>query len=208
MPAYQVAGKLDLALPLLEETLKLYKAKLGSDHPHTLTSMNNLAEAYQDTGKLDRALPLSRRRSSSEGEARTRASRHAHQHEQPRLAYQAAGKPDLALPLFEETLELRKAKLGPEHPDTLASMNNLAVAYQAAGKLDLALPLFEETLKLRKAKLGPEHPDTLLSMDNLAWAYQAAGKLDRPCRFSRRRSSSGKRNSGPIIPTRSAPWHN
>ena len=71
-----------------------------------------------------------------------------------------------------------KAKLGPDHPDTLTSMNNLAVGYQAAGKLDKALPLFEETLALRKAKLGPDHPDTLTSMNNLASGYQAAGKLD------------------------------
>ena len=32
------------------------------------------------------------------------------------------------MPLFEQTLKLRKAKLGPEHPDTLLSMNNLAWA--------------------------------------------------------------------------------
>ena len=50
--------------------------------------------------------------------------------------------------LLEKARATRQAKLGPEHPDTLTSMNNLAVAYQAAGKLDLALPLFEETLKL------------------------------------------------------------
>ncbi len=94
------------------------------------------------------------------------------------LAYQHAGKRDLALPLLEESLKLFKAKLGAEHPDTLTSMNNLALAYVAAGKLDLALPLQEETLKLQKVKLGPEHPQTLRSMNNLAVAYQAAGKLE------------------------------
>ena len=94
------------------------------------------------------------------------------------IGYYTAKKLDLALPLFEKTLKLRKTKLGPDHPDTLQSMNNLAWAYQAAGKLNLALPLFEETLTLRKAELGPDHPDTLESMDNLASAYQAAGKLD------------------------------
>ncbi|MFO0842616.1 MAG: tetratricopeptide repeat protein [Gemmataceae bacterium] len=92
--------------------------------------------------------------------------------------YQAAGKLDLTLPLLEETLKLRKAKLGPDHPETLSSMAGIAVGYQAAGKLDLALPLFEETLKLTKAKLGPDHPNTLASMHNLAAGYQAAGKLD------------------------------
>ena len=74
------------------------------------------------------------------------------------VAYQAAGKLDLALPLYEETLELRKAKLGPDHPDTLTSMNNLAMAYQAAGKLDLALPLFEETLELGRPSSAPTIP--------------------------------------------------
>jgi tetratricopeptide (TPR) repeat protein len=92
-------------------------------------------------------------------------------------AYLAAGKLGLALPLFEETLKLSKARLGPDHPDTLDSRNNLAVVYQAVGKPDLALPLFEETLRLRKARLGPDDPRTLDSMNNLAMAYQDAEKL-------------------------------
>ncbi|MCC6417224.1 MAG: tetratricopeptide repeat protein, partial [Gemmataceae bacterium] len=88
------------------------------------------------------------------------------------------GKLDLALPLLEETLKLRKAKLGADHLATLTSLSNLAEGYQAAGKLDLALPLYEEILKLSKTKLGAGHPDTLASMSNLAVGYQAAGKLD------------------------------
>ena len=31
---------------------------LGADHPHTLTSRNNLAGAYQAAGDLGRAIPL------------------------------------------------------------------------------------------------------------------------------------------------------
>ena len=56
--AYLDAGKLDKALPLLEETLALRKSKLGPDHPDTLISMNNLATGYRAAGKLDKALPL------------------------------------------------------------------------------------------------------------------------------------------------------
>jgi tetratricopeptide (TPR) repeat protein len=55
---YRDAGQLDKALPLYEETLKLMKAKLGPDHPDTLTSMNNLALGYRAAGQLDKALPL------------------------------------------------------------------------------------------------------------------------------------------------------
>ena len=61
-----------------------------------------------------------------------------------------------ALPLFEETLALRKAKLGPDHPDTLISMNNLAARLPAAGKLDRALPLLRELADLWKRKAGAD----------------------------------------------------
>ena len=83
--AYQAAGKLDLALPLFEETLKLRKAKLGPEHPDTLTSMNNLAAAYQAAGKLDLALPLFEETLKlSKAKLGPEHPRHAHQHEQPR----------------------------------------------------------------------------------------------------------------------------
>ena len=47
------------------------------------------------------------------------------------MAYQAAGRLPEALPLFEAALKGRQATLGPEHPDTLNSMTNLARAYLA-----------------------------------------------------------------------------
>ena len=83
----------------------------------------------------------------------------------------SAGKLDQALPLFEETLKLRKAKLGPDHPDTLASMNNLAGSYAALGRHSEALPLYEETLKLTKAKLGANHPDTVGTIYDIACTH-------------------------------------
>jgi tetratricopeptide (TPR) repeat protein len=94
-------------------------------------------------------------------------------------AYQAAGNLDLALPLLEEALRLRKAELGPDHPDTLSSMHNLALGYRDAGKLELALPLCEETLKLQRTKLGAEHPETLNTMGVLAATYWSLHRFDR-----------------------------
>ena len=61
-----------------------------------------------------------------------------------------------------------RAKLGPDHPDTLMSMSNLAVSYAAPASTLSAIKLREETLALQKAKLGPDHPNTLSSMNNLA----------------------------------------
>ncbi len=83
-----------------------------------------------------------------------------------------------AILLFSKARTTFTAQLGADHPDTLASMNDLALGYQDAGNLDSALPLYEETLERRKATLGTDDPDTLQSMNNLALGYRAAGKLD------------------------------
>jgi eukaryotic-like serine/threonine-protein kinase len=84
-----------------------------------------------------------------------------------------------AIPLFEKARNTQSTQLGPDHPDTLATMNSLAEGYQAAGQRDKAVPLYEETLKRRTAKLGPDHPDTLTSMANFAWGYHDAGQFDK-----------------------------
>ena len=67
--------------------------------------------------------------------------------------------------------------LGPHHPDTLASRNNLAGAYRDAGRLDKALTLYEQILEDSIRVLGTDHPSTLTSRFDLAGAYRAAGRL-------------------------------
>ena len=66
--------------------------------------------------------------------------------------------------------------LGPDHPDTLTSRNNLAIAYRAAGRVAEAILLHEQTLADMEPVLGPDHPDSLVSRNNLAAAYQEAGR--------------------------------
>ena len=48
--------------------------------------------------------------------------------------------------------------LGADHPDTLASRNNLAAAYLAAGRAAEAIPLHEQTLADLRAGAGPRPP--------------------------------------------------
>ena len=110
------------------------------------------------------------------------------------------GYPEKAITLLTKARATFTAQLGPDHPDTLDSMNDLAVGYQDAGKLDRALPLFEETLALRKSKLGPDHPDTLRSMNNLAGAYKDAGQLDRALPLFEETLALAKSKLGPDHP--------
>src|SRR5262249_39671908 len=73
---------------------------------------------------------------------------------------------------YEAARALYARHRGPEHPDTLASMNLLGNSYAALGRHADALRLREQTLALRTATLGADHPDTLASMNNLANSYE------------------------------------
>ena len=86
------------------------------------------------------------------------------------------GMSQLALGLTDSVTQACDV-LGPHHPDTLASRNNLAGTYRDSGRLDKAITLYEQTLEDSIRVLGTDHPSTLTSRLNLAGAYQAAGRL-------------------------------
>jgi tetratricopeptide (TPR) repeat protein len=90
--------------------------------------------------------------------------------------------------------------LGPDHPDTLQSRNDLAAAYQAAGRTAEAITLHEQTLATRERLLGPDHPDTLQSRNNLANAYQEAGRAAEAITLHEQTLASYERALGPDHP--------
>jgi protein involved in temperature-dependent protein secretion len=63
--------------------------------------------------------------------------------------------------IYRQTLQLRETVLGKDHPDTLGSINNLAVLLWQQGKYVEAEALHRQTLQLRETELGKDHPDTL-----------------------------------------------
>ena len=66
--------------------------------------------------------------------------------------------------------------LGPDHPDTLKSMTNLADLLMHLGKRDEARKLFEQTLESSRRVLGPDHVETLGLMNNLANVLREQGR--------------------------------
>jgi eukaryotic-like serine/threonine-protein kinase len=66
---------------------------------------------------------------------------------------------------------------GPDHPDTLESMAQLACSQEALGHHADALDLRKDVLALRQAKLGPHQFDTQASMYDLGLSYLATGRL-------------------------------
>ena len=110
------------------------------------------------------------------------------------------GQYRIAKEQFETARALYAKFRGPDHRDTLKSMNNLATSYAALGRYAEALKLHEETLALRKATLGPDHPDTLTSMHNLANDYLHLGRARRGAQAPRRDPDAAKSHARPRPP--------
>jgi Tetratricopeptide repeat len=66
--------------------------------------------------------------------------------------------------------------LGREHPDTLTTLNNLAIALYDQSKYAASELLYRQVLKGREKVLGREHPDTLTTLEDLADALELQGK--------------------------------
>ena len=114
--------------------------------------------------------------------------------------YSGLGLHDRAVELLTKALSVRQAALGPDHPDTLQSMYELALTYMRSDRVNEATPHFEEALRLRKARLGPDHFDTLESMFGLSWAYHAAGRFDEAMSLAEELLRQRKAKLGPDHP--------
>jgi len=89
----------------------------------------------------------------------------------------ARGAYNSAESIWRHECKLRRTILGLEHPDTLASMNNLAATLRAKGDLEGARNIQEQELEITRRVLGAKHPFTLTSMNNLAEILGAQGDL-------------------------------
>jgi eukaryotic-like serine/threonine-protein kinase len=97
--------------------------------------------------------------------------------------YHYLGEAALAIRQLERTVRLLQTRFGSDHPETLASRNNLAMAFAADGRLAEAIRIEEELLKLQESKLGPDHRRTLMSHNNLAMVYMYSGRFAEAIRL-------------------------
>ncbi|RYP37008.1 hypothetical protein DL768_010903 [Monosporascus sp. mg162] len=162
-----------------ERVMETRKTKLGADHPHTLTSMANLASTYRNQGRWEEAEKLfvqvmeTRKTKLGADHPDTLTS-------MANLAstYRNQGRWEEAEKLDVQVMEIRKTKLGADHPDTPSSLANLASTYRNQGRWEEAEKLDVQVMEIRKTKLGADHPDTLTSMANLASTYRNQGRWE------------------------------
>jgi tetratricopeptide (TPR) repeat protein len=68
--------------------------------------------------------------------------------------------------------EGRDRALGPNHPSTILSLNNLAATMVQRKRFDEAEPIFRDVLARHERVLGPIHRETLGSLNNLGFTLQ------------------------------------
>lgn len=72
-----------------------------------------------------------------------------------------------ARPYSEQALAVREQVLGPTHPDTALSLNNLAILRYYDGHFAQAAKLTRRAFLIWEQALGSDHPDTISSRQSL-----------------------------------------
>ena len=199
--AYDLAGHLDLAIPLYEQTLRDRERIFGPDDPQTATSLNNLGGAYLSAGDISRAIPLleqglrDRERLLEPGDAQTFQSR-----TNLAAAYASAGQHDRAIALSKLNVAESERVFGTNHIDTARAYKGLADAYSRADDPAQAIPLLEQALHDHEGVLGPDHPETITARSNLAVAYSSSGDPESAIPLAEQALSDAERVLGPDHP--------
>ena len=118
-------------------------------------------------------------------------------------AHISKGEYQKALPLLQRALEMNEKQLGPEHPETVNSLDWLAFVYYEMRDYPKALPLYQRALEIRE-KLGPEHLDTAISLNNLAFVYYSMRDYQKALPLLERALEIREKRQGPEHPDTAA----
>ena len=81
-------------------------------------------------------------------------------------------EPALAEPIHRRAVSLLEEELGPEHPQTLGALSNLAQTLLALKKWVETESILARVLETMKRPLGPNHPRVAVAANNLAQLYR------------------------------------
>ena len=89
--------------------------------------------------------------------------------------YHSKGNYAEAALIWEKILTISEKVIGPDHPGTASSLNNLAFLYDKQGLYGKAEPLYMRALAIYENALGHDHQHTGTGLNNLASLYNKQG---------------------------------
>jgi tetratricopeptide (TPR) repeat protein len=170
-----------------QDTLRVWRERLGADHIDVLTLGVEVAIAMQLDGHAADARRLIL-------ETRPRLEeRHGDQHMVTLLCDNAYGADLRTRGLFNEALELDRSllpkfevALGVDHERTLNVRNNIASDYRRLGYFREALDIDQRTFEDRRRILGAGDPRTLYSHDMVAADLRGLGRYQESLDIARK----------------------
>lgn len=162
---------------LLQQALVLREQQLGTEHPDTATSLNNLGILYYREEMYMKAEPLYNRALA------IRAKQFGLRHLDTATVMNNLGNLYVAQKKYAEAesfctqaLTIRKELLGVEHPITAVSLKSMGDFYSAQEQYEEAEPFYKQALTIREQHLGPIHPLLANNLASLARLYYLWGK--------------------------------
>lgn len=105
-------------------------------------------------------------------------------------------KPVIFVSAVSRELQSARRVLGAEHPDPLASRNNLATALAVQDKFPEAKKELRTVLALRERVRGAKHPDVFKPCFDLALCLESQGEIRQALDFMRRAESGWQKALG------------
>jgi len=175
---YNRFSRFDEAAARFEEALAIRSRIYPEDHPNVLTARQQLAVVELARGNAERAEQQFR-----EILARRREVRGVHSETAGSLLSLATciarqGRPEEALPLFEESTEMFRRTLPADHPTIARPLVGHAVALMRLRRPHDAAPLLQQAADLRAATLGEQNFETLYARYWLVRSLAEQGELD------------------------------
>jgi tetratricopeptide (TPR) repeat protein len=133
-----------------------------------------LGMAYRKTGQVERSIPYYEARLQWAKKESAKSQLTMVHMSDLALAYQAAGKPELAVPLMEEAYNTTKATFGNDFRNTRRFCLHLAMAYAKVGKPELALRLLENP---SRPQFASGDGDKAWELDVMSTAYLSSAAL-------------------------------
>lgn len=108
---------------------------------------------------------------------------------------------DDALASLQRALEIRKLRLGPEHPRTADTMASISRALYSVGKLEEALDLSQRALEIEERVLPPDHVDIADTLFSLGITLRNLGRQQEALQAFERARGVYIKNHGEEHPT-------
>ncbi len=168
---------LETAAEAARHSLDTARRQIGPQSPQLVSFLNNMVTVLCFTGDYSAADPYA--------ETAVQLARNLPEDRLDKAkaisnrAYLTAedGRPEDAIGMYRQVLELHRRYRGEEHPEVLGVMNNLSLLLGDLGRPEEKEAVLRETLELQGRLLGVRNPERIRTLNNLAGALLNQGDL-------------------------------